>query len=423
MEVQHALNSGREYYELKACRICRSDGCYDVLDLGYHPLADTFLSKEQLSEPEVFYPLKIQACRRCGLLQTKYVVSGYLRYQINPYCYESSSSSTAVKHFTSLAERVSRFLDIERSGLVVDIGSNVGVLLRAFKDLGLEIMGVDPSPNICAKANSAGVETLNDFFNGDSAKRIVWSKGKAAVITATNVFNHADDLYAFMEAADILLQKKGTLVIEVPYLLSLIANLAYDTIYHEHVSYFSMASLRFFFHKVGYEIFHAEVNDYLGGTLRLFVGRGQEHQPDNSIDELTSMESSAKLHDENTLTTFAGNVYRARDELVALLYGLKREGKKIVGVGAPTKGNTLLNFCRIGTNILDFVSDVLPEKLGRFTPGTHIPIVTDETVRVTNPDYALLLSWNLADEIIRKVRNTLKYKGKFIVPVPFPRII
>jgi len=321
--VPNIINSDREYYKIKECKICRGRDCYDVLDLGYHPLADTFLSKEQLSEPEVFYPLKIAACPNCGLVQTKFIVSAYVRYQKNPYCYQSWSSLTAIRHFSSLAEGVLKFLNIKEHGLIVDIGSNVGVLLKIFKDSGLEIMGIDPSPNICVKANFAGIETLNDFFNSDSAREITQRKGKATVVTATNVFNHAEDLYGFMEAVDLLLHKRGTLVIEVPYLLPLINNIAYDTIYHEHVSYFSMKSLSYFFTNVGYEIFHAETNDYLGGTIRLFVGRRNEHQPDSSAVELTQLESDYKLHDENTFITFARDVYKARDELAGLLYGLK----------------------------------------------------------------------------------------------------
>lgn len=412
-----------ECLKLTECRICKNKECYEVLDLGYHPLADTFLAKEQLSEPEVYYPLRTRACPKCGLMQTEFVVSAHIRYQKNPYCFESSSSLTAMRHFSSLAKRVSGVLNPEKSELVVDIGSNVGTLLKAFKDLGYETMGIDPSPNICEKANAAGIETLNDFFNPDSAKAIVERKGKATVVTATGVFNHVDDIYGFMEGIDILLKKRGVLVIEVPYLLELIENLAYDTIYHEHVSYFSLKPLKLFFSNIGCEIFQAERSSYLGGSIRLFVGRRYEHQPDSSVGELLSLESCKKLDEKNTFENFANCVYKARDELVWLLYKLRREEKRIVGIGAPTKGNTLLNFCKIGTSILSVTSDRIQQKIGRYTPGSHIPIVDDETICKSNPDYALLLSWNLADEIIEKFFQTLKFSGKFIIPIPVPRIV
>lgn len=404
------------------CRICKSKECYEVLDLGYHPLADTFLAKEQLSEPEVYYPLRTQTCPNCGLMQTEFVVSPYIRYQKNPYCFESSSSLTAVRHFSSLAARVSKFLNLDKSELVVDIGSNVGTLLRAFKDLGYEIVGVDSSQNICEKANATGIETLNDFLTSGSAKKIVEKKGEAAVATATGVFNHVDDIYGFMEAVDILLKERGVLVIEVPYLLDLTENLAYDTIYHEHLSYFSIKPLKLFFSNIGYEIFHAEKISYLGGSIRLFIGRKHEHQLDNSVNELLSLETYKKLHEKNTFENFANSVYKSRDALILLLHKLKREKKRIVGIGAPTKGNTLLNFCKIGTNILDFTSDRIQQKIGRYTSGSHIPIVDDETICKSNPDYALLLSWNLADEIIKKFLQTLKFRGKFVIPIPVPRI-
>lgn len=419
----HGINETGACVKVTECRVCKHNEFYKVLDLGYHPLADTFLSKEQLSEPEVYYPLRTQTCPHCGLMQTEFVVSATIRYQENPYCFESSSSLSSVRHFNSLAERVSKFLSLEGSDLVVDIGSNDGTLLKAFKKLAYEVMGIDPSTNICEKANAAGIETLNDFFNPSSAKIIVDRKGKASVITATGVFNHVDDIYDLMKGVDLLLKEKGVLVIESPYLLDLIENLEYDTIYHEHLSYLSMKPLKLFFDNVRWEIFHVERISYLGGSIRLFIGRKREYQPDNSVDELLSLEKQKRFHEKSTFEKFAADVYKARDELVWLLCKLKREGNRIVAIGAPTKGNTLLNFCKIGTNLLDCASDVIQQKIGRYTPGSHIPIVDDATICRIKPEYGLLLSWNLAEEIIQKFFETLKFGGKFIIPVPVPRIV
>lgn len=421
--LNHGINEAEEFSRVTECRVCKSRDCYEVLDLGHHPLADTFLSKEQLSEPEVRYPLRTQACPNCGLMQTEFVVSARTRYQKNPYSYESSSSLTAISHFSGLAQRVSSFLNVRKHSLVVDIGSNVGTLLQAFKDLGYDTMGIDPSPNICQKANASGIETLNAFFDCDSAHTIVARKGKATITAGTNILNHVHNISGFMEAADIMLDEKGVIVIEVPYLLDLVENLAYDTIYHEHLSYFTVKSLKLFFSNNGYEIFHAERTEYLGGSIRLFIGRRHECQPDNSVNELISLENCTKLHEKNTFKKFANRVYRARDELVWLLHDLKRQGKRIVAIGAPTKGNTLLNFCRIGTNILDFASDRIRHKIGRYTPGSHIPIVNDETICKYKPDYGLLLSWNLADEIMKKLSTELKFSGEYIIPIPVPRIV
>ncbi len=420
--MSRGLDDTQECNRVTECRVCKSKECYPVLDLGYHPLADTFLAEGMLSEPEVHYPLRTMVCPGCGLMQTEFVISARARYQKNPYCYESSSSATAVQHFISLAERVCGVFPRAEYGFVVDVGSNVGTLLKAFLSLGYEVMGLDPSPNVARKANAAGIETVNDFLTESSAREIIKKKRKADVITATNVFNHADNLDGFMKAVDTLLRKGGVLIVEVPYLLDLVGNLAYDTIYHEHVSYFPLKSFRHLFSRTGYEVFHAERIDYLGGTLRIFAGRQGEHRPDYSVTEMLGREEDDKLYEPATFNDFASRVYRSRDDLISFLYKLKSEGNRIVGIGAPTKGNTLLNFCKIGPNLLEFTSDRIPDKIGRYMPGSHIPIVDDETVCRSNPDYALLLSWNLADEIIGKLREVLQFKGKFIIPVPTAHI-
>lgn len=405
------------------CRICGNNDNNGFLDLGFHPLADTFLMKEQLSEPETFYPLRVQACPNCGLVQSEFVVSEYVRYQKNPYSYTSSSSLTARRHFSSLAEETAGHFNLQSTDLIVDIGANDGTLLKAFKDMGFRTMGVEPSSNISEIANVRGIETINAFFDKECARALIDKTGKASIAVATNVFNHVDDIYGFMDAIDLLLSKKGALIIEVPYLLDLIQNLAYDTIYLEHLSYFSVKPLKTFFSNVGFELFNVDRVDYMGGSLRLFAGRKGEHEVNKSVDDLIELEDRKKLHDKMTFENFSKKVYEMRDELVWLLYTLKRKKKRIVGIGAPAKGNTLLNFCKIGTNVLDFVTDVVPQKIGKYTPGTHIPIAGDERIYETKPDYALLLSWNLSKEILKKFSESSKFGGKFIIPIPTPSVL
>jgi SAM-dependent methyltransferase len=404
------------------CRMCKGSKLAKILDLGFHPPSDQFLRKEQLRDPVVYYPLEVMMCMDCSLAQLSYVVSPEVLYR-HDYPYESSTTMMGRLHWKEFAQTVTQLLDLGPEDLVVDVGSNVGVLLEAFSSQGCRVLGVDPASNIVIIAMKRGIETFNDFFSIDVAQRILKEKGPATVITATNVFAHVDDLYAFMEAISLLLNKRGIFIFEAPYFVNLINKLEYDTVYHEHLSYFLVKPLVTFFQRFGMEIFDIQQRDIHGGSFRVFVSREGQFPIAPTISELLKQEEEMGIYTLEVLEAFANAVKHNREDLIWLLRRLKHEGKRIAGVSAPAKGMTLLNYCRLGTETLDFVSEKSTLKIGRFTPGTHIPVVSDEEFLEARPDYALLLAWNFAEEIMNNLKVYSEQGGKFIIPIPKPHIV
>ncbi len=404
------------------CRMCEGRRLFEFLDLGSTPPADEFKTAEQLRQPDTYYPLQVWMCEDCGLAQLGYVVAPEILYQ-NDYPYESSTTQAGRDHWAGFAGSVVSELGLEPDQLVVDIGSNVGVLLEAFKSNGMRVHGVDPAPNIVEKAVERGIDTTCAFFGADSAREIVAAKGRASVITGTNVFAHIDDLASFAEAVVLLLDDDGALIIEAPYFANLVADTEYDTIYHEHLSYISVRPVVKFFRRFDMEVFDVQRMEIHGGSLRIFVGRTGRRPVSPEVERLLAEEEESGLHDRETLSTFASAVRQNRQDLLALLHGLKIEGKTVVGLSAPAKGMTLLNYCRLGKQVLDFVTEKSPLKIGRFTPGGHIPVVLDEELLRVQPDFALLLAWNFADEIMCNLDEYRRRGGRFIIPIPTPRIV
>lgn len=407
---------------MKTCRMCQSIQLYKFLDLGFTPLADQFRRKDQLLESETYYPLEVYMCDSCGLVQLGHVVSPEILYR-NDYPYESSTTATGKIHWNEFASSVVKRFNLNKKDLVVDIGSNVGVLLNAFKDHGIRICGIDPAANIVLIAQQHNIETICDFFNEESVNGTITRHGKASVITATNVFAHVDDLISFMKNILELLKDDGIFIFEAPYFGNLIRNLEYDTIYHEHLSYLSVKPLIRFFDKFNMEIFDLEFRDIHGGSFRVYVSKKSNYPVNSVVDDLLVEEENNHIYSHAKLNDFADSVKQNRDELLWLLLSLKHENNKIVAVSAPAKGMTLLNYCKIGDNILDFITEKSDLKIGRFTPGTHIPVKPDAALLEEKPDYSLLLAWNFADEIIKNNLLYLKNGGKFIIPIPKPTII
>lgn len=404
------------------CRMCKSTRLYPFLDLGHTPPADEFKTRQQLDEPETYYPLRAVVCDDCGLVQLSYVVQPEILFQ-KDYPYESSTTSTGKRHWEGFARRVTSRFGLGAKDLAVDIGSNVGVLLQAFKDCGTRVCGVDPAPNIVEVANSNGIPTICDFFSMNSARKVVADYGAAAVITGTNVFAHVNDLDAFVNAVKQLLTASGILVIEVPYLAHLIDRFEYDTIYHEHLSYVSIKPLVPFFKRHGMEVFDIEEMAIHGGTVRAYIGRQGQHPVAQVVGDMLSSEDAKRLHSHATLDAFADAVRRNRDALSNMIFRIKQDGKRVVAVSAPAKGMTLLNYCGLGRQHLDFITEKARLKIGKFSPGGHIPVVADDELLATRPDYALLLAWNFADEIIANLHEFRAGGGKFIVPIPTPKIV
>jgi len=405
------------------CRICYSNDLTKFLDLGFTPPADGFLSLEKLKEPEVYYPLEVFICNNCSLVQLGYVVLPEILFN-ETYPYESSMTNRGVTHFHSLAEEAASKFELKPEDLVVDIGSNVGVLLQGFKKQGsINVLGIEPVKTLCEIARNNDIRTLNAFFSEEIATKIVKEMGKSKVVTGTNVVAHINDHYSLVRALDTLLDESGVFIFEAPYLIDLIENLEYDTIYHEHLSYLSVKPMNTLFRKFGMEIFDIEKMDIHGGSLRYFVSRKNKYAVSSNVNKFLELEKTKKVYEQETLTNFAKSVQNNREELTWLLKSMKHDGKRIVGVSASAKGMTLLNYCRIGPETLDFITEKSNLKIGKYTPGTHIPIVPDSELIEKMPDYALLLAWNFADEIMKNLKDYKDAGGKFIIPIPKPHII
>lgn len=404
------------------CRMCKSDNIQKILDLGFSALSDSFLTTEQLEKSESFFPLTVHLCSNCGLCQLGYVVPPELMFN-KDYPYDSSTTKTGRDHFTKMGIDICNKFDLKQNSLVIDVGSNSGVLLSAFKSKGMRVLGIEPSSKLANAAIEKGIDSIIEFFSGKLVKKILDDYGKVSVITGTNVFAHIDDLDDFMLTADSLLAEDGIIVIEAPYLLHLIENMEYDTIYHEHLSYLSVKPMVEFCKKFSFEIFDIKEQIIHGGTLRYFISRKNKKEITHEVSNYIRMEDEKELYSGKKLNDFANLVKNHRKTLLQLLNDLKKDGKKIVGISAPAKGNTLLNYCKIDSEILDYVTERNPFKIGKFTPGMHIPVYSDEKLLEDQPDYALILAWNFADEIIQ---NNSKYQekgGKFIIPTPKPRIV
>lgn len=404
------------------CRICQGKNLIPYLDLGFTPPADQFLRPDQMHEAQIYYPLVVLLCEGCGLSQLSHVVSPEILYR-RDYPYESSLTATGQRHWSEFARTTVERLQLGPKDLVIDVGSNVGVLLGAFKSLGTQTLGVDPAQNIVRIAESRGIETVCDFFGSDVARRIVTSKGQATVITGTNVFAHADNLDDFVSAADLLLNDRGVLIIEAPYFVNLVKSLEYDTIYHEHLSYLSLKPLIHLFGRFNMEVFDVEERDIHGGSFRIYVTRAGRRPVAPIIRDMVERERALGIHSLPVLNEFSKAVEKNREELTWLLKSFKREGKRIAGVSAPAKGMTLLNYCRIGRETLDYVTEKSTLKIGRVTPGLQIPVVPDQKLIQDAPDYALLLAWNFAKEIMGNLAEYRKRGGKFIIPIPKPHIV
>ena len=404
------------------CRMCKSSNIEKFLDLGFSALSDNFLTIEQLEEPEMFFPLTVNTCLDCGLCQLGYVVPPELMFN-EDYPYDSSTTKMGREHFTKMGIDICDKFNLEKNSLIIDVGSNSGVLLCAFKSKGMRVLGIEPSTKLANIAIERGVDSIIEFFSEELAKKVIGDYGKVSVITGTNVFAHINDLDDFMKAADSLLVENGMIVIEAPYLLHLIKNLEYDTIYHEHLSYLSVKPMVEFCKKFNFEVFDIEKQEIHGGTLRYYISRKNKKQVTQNVSNYLETEEKNKIYSIKTLQDFSKSVECHRKTLMQLLNKLKKEGKQIVGISAPAKGNTLLNYCKINSEILDYVTERNPLKIDKFTPGMHIPVFSDEKLLEDQPDYALILAWNFADEIIQNNLEYQKRGGKFIIPVSDPKII
>lgn len=404
------------------CRLCKSKTLERVLDFGKSPPANSFLTKSQLNNKEIFFPLTVNFCTNCGHLQLSVVVSPEILFR--RYVWVSSTSRVTVAHFEEYARSVFRTLTLKKGDFAVDIGSNDGVLLKPFKKLGAHVLGIDPAKNVARRATREGIPTLPYFFSVKIAKRIAQKYGRANVITANNVFAHIHDLDEVVKGVYELLDTNGAFIIEAPYTIDLVEKNLFDIIYHEHLSYVSIRPLDRFFKRFGMQIFNVATRPVHGGSVRIFVKMtGAKHKINKSVQKFIDLEKRKKLGDINTYHEFANNITENKIKLLTLLRKIKREHKSIAGYGAPAKSTTLLHFFGIGRETLDFIADDSPYKQGLFSPGKHIPVVSPEEIFKRKPDYVLILAWNFADSIMKMHDKYKRTGGTFIIPVPSPKVI
>lgn len=403
------------------CRVCKSKNLSKVLSFGSTPLANAFLSSEQIDSHESFFPLDVYFCEDCTFLQLGHVVSPKILFK--DYVYVSSTSSVFVNHFRKLADEVFPRFSLNNKSLVIDIGSNDGILLKPFKTQGARVLGIEPAVHIANIAKKSGINTIPEFFSVNLAQEIVKTKGKAKIVTATNVFAHIDDLDEVIKGVLILLEDDGVFIMEAPYLIDFIEKRYFDLVYHEHLSYWAIKPLIALFKRFDMTLFDVEKVDSHGGSIRIFVKKNKSlHKTQKNIVNFLKLEKKYKLDDKNTYLKFADLILKNRLQLMELLTSLKLKKKKIVGYGAPAKGNTLLNYFKIGTDLLNYIVDDSPFKQGLYTPGAHIPVVSAQKLKEDKPDYILILAWNFAKPIMEKYSWFEKEGGGFIIPVPTPKI-
>ncbi len=403
---------------LHSCRSCGHNDLNTVLSLGYTPLANALLTKDQLSDKEEEFPLDLVFCPVCTLVQITETVSPEKLFR--EYFYLSSFSDTMLRHAEAIAAELVRSHKLGAESLVIEVASNDGYLLRHYKKSGVPVLGIEPAVNIARVAEEDhGIPTVCEFFGEELAKQLRDEGCRADVIHANNVLAHVPDLNGFVRGLRKLLKDDGVAVIEVPYVKDMIEGCEFDTIYHEHLSYFSLTALDRLFRRNALEIYQVERLPIHGGTLRIYAGRS--NNADESVDLMLN-EEERWAGNLTFYTEFTDRVERLRSHLVGLLQKLKDQGKRIAVYGASAKGSTLLNYCRIGRETVDYVVDRSTIKQGLYTPGTHLQIHAPEKLLEDMPDYVLLLTWNFADEIFAQQAEYRRRGGRFIIPIPSVKV-
>jgi SAM-dependent methyltransferase len=404
------------------CRACESANLRPVLSLGRTPLANALLTSDQLGRPEDTYPLDLVFCAACSLVQITETVPPEVLFK--EYLYLSSFSDTVVQNAEGIARRMMSAEGLGPESLVVEIASNDGYLLQHYHHKGIPVLGIEPAGNIARVAREErGIPTLCEFFGTKVAQDLASVGQRADVIHGNNVLAHVADLNGVVQGLALLLKPRGVAVIEVPYVKDLIDHREFDTIYHEHLCYFSLTALDRLFRRHRLVIRDVERIPIHGGTLRIFAGHQDAATPSAAVQALLAEEAGWGVDRESFYTGFGDSVTRLKDELLRLLTALKGQGKRIAAYGASAKGSTLLNYFGIGRDVLEFVVDRSTVKQGRYTPGTHLEILSPGALLELQPDYLLLLSWNFADEILAQQDAYRKQGGRFIIPIPECRIV
>jgi len=408
----------------RTCRFCRAPISRTFADLGVSPISNAFLSAAQLNRMEPFYPLHAFVCEKCLLVQLEEVESPEHIFN-EEYAYFSSYSDSWLAHARKYTDLMTERLGLNEDSFVVEIASNDGYLLQYFLGKKIPVLGIEPSGNVATVARGKGIESWEVFFSADTARQLVAKHRKPNLLLGNNVLAHVPALNDFVEGLKIALADEGVVTMEFPHLRRLMEENQFDTIYHEHFSYFSFLAVTRIFAAHGLRIFDVDQLPTHGGSLRIYAAHDEctrwQQQP--SVDNLFAEERRAGLDRMESYSTFAEQVNKTKWALLDFLIEAKREGKTVVGYGAPAKGNTLLNFCGIRTDFIDFTVDRSDHKQGKFLPGTHIPIYAPEKIFEAKPDYVLILPWNIKDEIARQMAGISEWGGKFFIPIPEVRVL
>jgi SAM-dependent methyltransferase len=399
-----------------SCRACAGDRLTPFLNLGAQPLANAFLASRDDFAGEAFYPLEVYFCETCCLVQLLDVIDPEILFR--DYIYVTGTSETMARHNAAYARTVQDLLQLQASDLVVEVASNDGSLLREFQKLGVRTLGVEPARNLAHVARSHGIETVDHFFHSNAALGLRQSYGQAKAVIANNVLAHVDDTRDFLCGARHLLASDGLLIFEVPYVAELLDRLEYDTIYHEHLCYFSVMALRKLCESAGLTIARIERVPVHGGSLRVYAGLHANEA--GTVSRFIDVERAMGLDSLVRYQQFAADVEKSRELLRKLICDLRTQGRTVAAYGAPAKGNTLLNYCRIDNSMIAYTVDRNERKVGLYTPGMHLPVLPVSALEESRPNDVLILAWNFAREIMTQQATYRAQGGRFITPVPQP---
>jgi SAM-dependent methyltransferase len=408
---------------MTGCRFCAAPLTQTFADLGMAPPSNSFVAPEHASAMEPFYPLHAFVCDQCHLVQLEEFETPEQIF--SNYLYFSSFSDSWLKHAEAYTDQMISRFGLGAGSQVVEIGSNDGYLLQYFRARGVPVLGVEPAANVAAAATARGIPTDVSFFGVATARRLKSSGIEPDVIAANNVMAHVPDLNDFVEGFSTLLRPGGVVTVEFPHLLRLMQQNQFDTIYHEHFSYFSLLTVERVFARHGLRLFDVQEVTTHGGSLRIFATQSNDstHPTTDAVAKVLEDERAAGLGRREAYAAFAEQVIDTKTALLAFCIQARRERKTIAGYGAPAKGNTLLNYCGVGLEFIPFTVDRSPHKQGKLLPGVHIPIRAPEAIFEAKPDYVLILPWNLADEIVAQMAGVRDWGGQFVVPIPTVRII
>lgn len=406
------------------CRFCKTELTHVFIDLINSPASNSFLSKEQLNEPETFYPLKIYTCHKCFLVQVDEYKKSDAIFN-SEYVYFSSYSTSWLKHAKAYTEKMIERFGLNNKSKVVEIASNDGYLLQYFHEKKIPVLGIEPTANTAAVAQEKGIETIVDFFGVRLAKELVSKNIFADVLLGNNVLAHVPDINDFVGGMSILLAPQGVITMEFPHLMQLVDNNQFDTIYHEHFSYLSFTTVQKIFAAQNLELFDVEEIPTHGGSLRIYAKHFSDDskQITDNVHRLLKKEAVKGLDTLHYYNGFQKKALKVKIDLTEFLINCKRQGKTVAAYGAAAKGNTLLNYCGIKNDLIDYVVDANPHKQNKWLPASHIPVVNEEYLKNNKPDYVIILPWNLKDEITQQLSYIRQWGGQFVVPIPRLQII